>query len=130
MLRRLIGTRLRDARRVAHELVDELDDRGKLFALELAQEQQRLTRLVLVALAAVIVAILSIVWGAATLVAFAWDTPWRNHALIGLLAFWALLTLFLVLKLRALLASASQTFVLMRRIVAEDVERLRGLLKP
>jgi len=129
MLRRLLETRLRGAQRVARDMADDVDDRATLFLLEFAQERRRLAQLALFAFAAVLVTILATVWGAATLVAFAWDTPWRHHALIGLLVFWALLALFLGLRARDLLQSGDQAFALSRRVAADDVAYLREILR-
>lgn len=129
MLRRLIETRLGRARRMAADVVDGLDDRSTLFALELAAEQQRLTRLVIVVLGALVVSILAVVWAAATLVAFTWDTEWRHFTLLGLLAFWVLFALVLALKAKALLESANEAFRLTRQVATDDFERLREVLK-
>lgn len=128
MFRRLIESRLRDARRVANELVDGLDDRGRLFVLELAAEQKRITGLAMVAFATVVVVVVTLVWAAATVVALAWDTEWRTTALVGMLAFWVVSSLILALRLRALLASMDQAFRLSRQVAAEDVARLREVL--
>ena len=89
MLLRLIEARFAGVRRLATDVVDGLDDRSKLFVLELAAEQQRLTRLAVISLGALIVTALAVVWAAATLVAFTWDTEWRHTTLLALLVFWS-----------------------------------------
>jgi uncharacterized membrane protein YqjE len=129
MIRRLLGTRLSAIRQVAHDFVDGLDDRGRLFALELAAERRRLARLVVVVLVALVVGIIAVVWAAATVIAFAWDTPWRNAALLGLLAFWMILAVVMALAARRLLKGSHDPFRLSRQIVTEDVARLREVLR-
>lgn len=129
MLRRLIEARLVGVRRLANEVVDGFDDRSKLFALELAAEQQRLLKLVLLALGALIVSILALVWGAATLVAFTWDTEWRHATLLALLAFWVLCALSLCVKLRSVLKAGEESFRLSRQVATDDFTRLRETIR-
>jgi uncharacterized membrane protein YqjE len=129
ILRRLLEARLGGARRLAAEVLDGIDDRGKLLALELAAEQQRLTRLAVLALLALIVSTLAIVWCAATVVALAWDTEWRNFTLLAMLAFWILFAAGLGLKLRSLLKQGGDAFRLSREVATEDFNRLRELLR-
>ena len=106
-----------------------LDDRSKLFTLELAEEQQRLTRLVIVALGALVVSIVAVVWAAATLVAFTWDTEWRQVTLVGLLVFWLAFAVVLGLKAKSLLEDSREAFRFTRQVAADDVERLREALR-
>jgi uncharacterized membrane protein YqjE len=129
MLRRFIESRLVGARRIATEVVDGFDDRSRLFALELAAEQQRLTRLVIFALSALLVSVLAIVWAAATLVAFTWDTEWRHVTLLGLLIFWILFAVVLCFKARQVLETGDEAFRLSRQVASDDVERLREVLR-
>ena len=129
LLRRLLGPRLAGVREVAHELLDGLDDRTRLFAVELAAERQRLARLVVAVLAALIVAVIALVWAAATVVALAWDTPWRDVALLGLLAFWIVCAVALGFWAQRLARARDKTFRLSRQVVSEDVARLREALR-
>ena len=129
MLRRLIESRLAGARRAAADALDGLDDRSKLFTLELAEEQQRLTRLVIGALGALVVSIVAVVWAAATLVAFTWDTEWRQVTLVGLLVFWIAFAVVLGLKAKSLLEDSREAFRFTRQVAADDVERLREALR-
>ena len=46
--------------------------------------------------------IVAVVWAAATLVAFAWDTQWRNLTLVGLLVFWLAFAVVLGLRAKAI----------------------------
>ena len=114
---------------MAAEALDGLDDRSRLFTLELAAEQQRLTRLVLVALGALVVSIVAVVWAAATLVAFTWDTEWRDLTLVGLLVFWIAFAAALCLKARSLLQASDQAFRFSRQVAADDVHAIREALK-
>lgn len=129
MLRRILETRLLGARRVAAEVVDGLDDRGKLLALEFAAEQQRLTRLALFALVALIATSLALLWATATVVALAWDTEWRRFTLLALLALWILVAAGLCLKARSLLMAGDGAFRLSRQVLTEDLSRLREMLR-
>lgn len=110
---------------MAVEALDGLDDRSRLFKLELAQEQTRLVKLVLIALGAMIVSIVAIVWVAATVVAFTWYTEWRMLTLVGLLVFWVGLAVGLALKARSLLLGSNEAFRLSRQVAADDVDQLR-----
>jgi len=129
MLRRLIESRLAGARRLASEVVEGLDDRSKLFALELAAEQQRLTRLVIIALAALIVSAIALVWGAATLVVLVWDTEWRQTVVLALLAIWIGAAVGLCLKAKDLLSSAEGAFKLSRQVAIDDFTQAREVLR-
>jgi uncharacterized membrane protein YqjE len=129
MLRRFIESHFAGARRAAADALDGLGDRSKLFTLELAEEQQRLTRLVIVALGALVVSIVAGVWAAATLVAFTWDTEWRHVTLVGLLVFWLAFAVVLGLKAKSLLEDSREAFRFTRQVAADDVERLREALR-
>jgi uncharacterized membrane protein YqjE len=129
MLRRFLESRLAGARRVAAETLDGLDDRSRLFALELAAEQQRLTRLVIITLSALVVSIVAVVWAAATLVAITWDTEWRHVTLLGLLLFWLLFAAVLCLKAKGLLQAGRKAFRFSRQVATDDFERMREALK-
>ncbi len=129
MLRRLLASRLGGFRQLAAELLDGLDDRARLVGGELGVEQKRLLQLVLVALGALVVSVIAAVWTAATVVAFAWDTEWRNVALVALLAAWLLAAVGLALWARALLRGCRDAFPLTRQVARDDVQRLRELLE-
>jgi hypothetical protein len=69
------------------------------------------------------------VWAAATLVAFTWNTSWREETLLGLLAFWILLAAVLGFKARSLVKSSGDAFRLSRQVATEDFSRLREALR-
>jgi uncharacterized membrane protein YqjE len=129
LLRRLLGPRLAGVREVAQEVLDGLDDRSRLFALELAAERQRLARLAMAVLGTLVLAVIALVWAAATVVALTWDTPWRHLALLGLLAFWIVAALALGFWARGLARERDKSFRLSRQVVTEDVARLREVLR-
>ncbi|NLD55855.1 MAG: hypothetical protein GX652_14485 [Burkholderiaceae bacterium] len=129
MLRRVLASRLAGVRHLTAEVLEGLDDRARLVGGELAIEQRRLLRLVVVALAALLVSVIAVVWAAATVVAFAWDTDWRNIALWTLLAAWILGALGLALWARALLQGCRDAFPLTRRVARDDLQRMRELLE-
>jgi uncharacterized membrane protein YqjE len=129
MLRRILASRLAGVRQLAGEVVDGLDDRAKLFTLELAAEQDRLLRLAIVALGALVVTVIALVWAAATVVAFAWDTEWRTLALVGVLVFWIGTAAALCLWARSLARASRQAFPLTRQVAEDDLQRMREMLE-
>lgn len=106
-------------------LLGGLDDRSRLLALEFGNEARRLALLGALVLGAVIVLIICLVWLMGSLVALAWDTPWRLHVLGAATGFWLLLSLGLLLKIRAMLRTARTPFPLSRQVFADDIESLR-----
>ena len=133
MFGKLLEPRIRRMKRTAADLVAGLDDRSRLLALELGTESRWLAKLVGTSLAAGVIAIICLVWLMATLVALAWDTPWRLHALGIAAGFWVILSLVLVLRIRSLLKGHPEPFPLSRQVLAdalrslkEDLERERN----
>lgn len=129
MLGRFIEPRIRRLQTMAAGLLEGLDDRCKLIALELGQESRWLARLAVLALASLIIVIITLVWLMATGVALAWDTPWRIHVLIGAAAFWLILSLGLLLSIRSMLRKHPSPFPLTRQVLAEDAHDLRNAVK-
>ncbi|MDO4905362.1 MAG: phage holin family protein [Lautropia sp.] len=128
MFGRLIQARLDRLRQTAAGLLSGFDDRSRLLALELGSEARWLGTVLAIGLAAVIITIITLLWLMATLVALTWDTPWRLYALIGSATFWVLLSLGLLLKLRALLIRHGAPFPLSRQVFTDDIRSLRGEL--
>jgi len=60
-----------------------------------------------------------------SLVALAWDTPWRLHALGIAAGFWVILSLALVLRIRSLLKGHPEPFPLSRQVLADDLRSLK-----
>ena len=129
MLRQALASRLAGVRHLAVELIEGLDDRATLVAGEVAIEQRRLLLLVVVALGALIVGVIAMVWAAATVVAFTWGTEWRNLALLSLLALWILAAVGLALWARTLLQGFRDAFPLTRQVARDDLQRMRELLE-
>lgn len=128
VLSRFIDRKIRQFREIAAGFLDGLDDRRQLLAIELGRETRWLVTVAILALAALIVVIITTVWVLATVVALCWDTPWRMHVLIGSAVLWLLLSLGLLLRIRALLRSHPQAFPLSRQVLADDMQNLRGEL--
>ncbi|MDO5057562.1 MAG: phage holin family protein [Lautropia sp.] len=126
MLGRFFEARIRRVRETVAGLLSGLDDRSRLLALELGSEARWLGTVAALGLAAVIVVIICLVWLMASVVALAWDTPWRLHALGGAAGFWLLLSLGLLLKVRALLRRSTPPLPLSRKVFADDIQSLRG----
>lgn len=129
MLRQALASRLAGVRHLAAEVIEGLDDRARLVAGEVAIEQRRLLLLVVAALGALIVGVIAMVWAAATVVAFTWDTEWRNLALLSLLALWILAAVGLALWARTLLQGCRDAFPLTRQVARDDIQRMRELLE-
>ena len=125
MLGKLLEPRIRRMKRTAAELEAGLDDRSRLLALELGTESRWLAKLVGTGLAAGVIAIISLVWLMATLVALAWDTPWRLHALGIAASFWVILSVALVLRIRGLLKGHPEPFPLSRQVLTDDLHSLK-----
>lgn len=126
MLGRFFDSKIRRIKRITAGLLARADDRSQLLALELATEARWLARLCALALGATIVVVICLVWLMATLVALSWDTPWRFHALGAASAFWLVLCIGLLLKIRSMLRSHPSPFPLSRRVFADDLQSLRG----
>ena len=129
MFGKLLEPRIRRMKRTAADLVAGLDDRSRLLALELGTESRWLAKLVGTSLAAGVIAIICLVWLMATLVAVAWDTPWRLHALGIAAGFWILLSLVLVLPIRSLLNDHPEPFPPSPQLLADDLRSLKEDLK-
>lgn len=71
-------------RAIADGFMDAAQNRLKLFQAEIGEETERLggvlTYLVLTALAGM----LTLQFAALVVLALVWDTPWRTHAMVGL----------------------------------------------
>ena len=66
-------------------LVTHLHTRLQLFATELAEEKLRITSILFCVLAAVFFFIIATILTAVFVIAAAWDTPYRLHAVGGLI---------------------------------------------
>ncbi len=81
----------------ASSFVSHLYTRLQLFAVEFAEEKHRLTSLLLSALTALFFIFMSVIFSALFVIAIAWDTSYRLHAvgslvilfLIGAGVFWS-----------------------------------------
>lgn len=71
-------------RNLAASLVSHLHTRLELFATEFAEEKLRLTSLLLNVLLALCFFFAAIIFAALFVIAAAWDTPYRLHAVGGL----------------------------------------------
>ncbi len=69
---------------LAASLVSHLHTRLELFATEFAEEKLRLTSLLFSALLALFFFFVAIIFAALFVIAAAWDTPYRLHAVGGL----------------------------------------------
>jgi uncharacterized membrane protein YqjE len=109
-------------------LLEQLALYGRLIPVEWAQERARLSQLLLAA-AQAFACLLCLLWAAgAAIVAWCWNTPYRN------LAMWAVLALYLIgaalawRRVREIAARGEQSFAVTRAEFAADMELLRSRL--
>lgn len=117
---------VRDA---AEEAVEDLDDRLRLFRLELRAETSRLARMGLYGAGTVIFAIGSLLWICAGVILLAWPTDYRVAAIIAVIAVWIIATAFSIGMLRALTQKGRDAFRLSRALLAADAAVARQYLR-
>ena len=117
---------VRDA---AGEAIEDLDDRVRLFRLELQAETGRLARMGIYAAAAVVGAIASLLWVCAGAILLAWDTDYRTTAIIAVIALWTVATAFSIGMLRSLAQKRRDAFRLSRALLAADAATARQYLR-
>jgi uncharacterized membrane protein YqjE len=126
---RQLEPRLEAARAAAHGAVDDLDDRARLFRLELRAETSRLTRMAVYAVAGVVCAIGSLLWICAGVILLAWTTDYRNHAILAVVTVWVIATAFSIGMARTLAKRHQDAFRLSRALFAADAAIARQYLR-
>ena len=116
-------------RDVAGEAVEDLDDRVRLFRLELKAETSRVARMAIYGAAAVVFAIGSLLWLCAGVILLAWHTEYRTAAIIAVVAVWILSTAFSIGMLRSLARRGREAFRLSRSLLAADATFARQYLR-
>lgn len=99
---------------------------GQLFRIELAEERNRLLKMVAATLVAFIGLLCTLILAGVVALAFTWDTPYRIPAAIAVVGVFVLLTGLAVWRLRVLSALGSQSFAATREEIAADLALLRS----
>lgn len=101
---------------------------GKLLAVEWAQEKQRLLAMLLVILLGFACLLVIMLLGAGLVIALSWETSYRIHALLAMIAFYALGLALSWRRLRRLSAQGDEVFAGTRAELAADLALLKSSL--
>lgn len=107
--------------------VEVAADRVALAQLEWQDEKRRLARLLVSLLAAVWLAGLAVTFLGALVIIACWDTPWRVWAAAGVALALCLGLAWAVAQVQRLLRQGEQSFALLRRELAADLDTLRRM---
>jgi uncharacterized membrane protein YqjE len=113
------------ARRIGASVLEALNLRLSLFALEFGEEQARLSRLLLTAVAFAVAAMLLFISFNVTLLVVFWDTH-RIALVCGMSGFYAALTLALGIWLNRQRRRTRQAFGATREVLERDLQSLRS----
>lgn len=128
-LRQSVTGRLEVVRAVAGEFVDDADDRWRLVAAESRREVKRWIAVAIGGIVAILFGFITLLWGAATVIMLAWETPYRLHAIYGVLAFWAVGLVIASIVVLARLKGRQNAFEMSRQVFAADLDMLRRNLR-
>lgn len=101
---------------------------GQLVCLEWAEERQRLLRMLLTTLFGLACLLCFMLLGNALVVALSWATPYRIHALLGLLCLHGLAGALAWRHLHSLLDKGSTSFAATRAELAADIALIKSTL--
>lgn len=99
---------------------------GQLLRIELAEERNRLLKMVAATLVVFVGLLCTLVLAGVVALAFTWDTPYRIPAAIAVVGVFVLVTGLAVWRLRVLSALGSQSFAATREEIAADLALLRS----
>lgn len=102
-------------------------DRVALARLEWEDEKRRLTRLLVALLSAVWLGGLAVSFLGVLVIIAAWDTAWRIPAAAGVALFLCLALALVVLQVQRLMQQGDQSFALLKRELAADLDTLRRM---
>ena len=108
-------------------LVTHLHTRLQLFATELAEEKHRITSILFCVLAAVFFSMIAIILTAVLVIAAAWDTPYRLHAVGGLILVFLIGAGIFWSRVRGKLKSKPRLFQASLAELYKDQQQLRSL---
>jgi|GEM_PF-434056 len=101
---------------------------GQLARVEWAEEKSRLLQMAVMMLLGFTCALCIMIFTGVLVIAFSWDTPYRIHSLIALIAIYATGLGIALHKLQVLAARSSQAFIATREELAADIALLRSKL--
>lgn len=101
---------------------------GQLLRIELAEERNRLLKMVVATLVCFIGLLCSLILAGVVALAFTWDTPYRIPAAIAVIGVFVLVTGLAWWRLRALSALGRQSFAATREEIAADVALFRSTM--
>jgi uncharacterized membrane protein YqjE len=101
-------------------------DRIELARLEWQDQKERLARLAVLAVCALVLGALAVAFVGLFVIVAAWDTPWRLWAAGGVALVLMLGALGLVLSLKREWARGDEAFALLRAELEADLRALRG----
>lgn len=107
-------------------LLAQLALHGQLVRIELAEERNRLLKMVVATLLCFIGLLCALILAGVVALAFAWDTPYRTPAAIAVVGVFVLVTGLAGWRLRVLSALGSQSFAATREEIAADLALLRS----
>jgi uncharacterized membrane protein YqjE len=99
---------------------------GQLLRIELAEERNRLLKMVAATLVCFIGLLCTLILAGVVALAFTWDTPYRIPAAIAVVGVFVLVTGLAWWRLRVLSALGSQSFAATREEIAADLPLLRS----
>jgi uncharacterized membrane protein YqjE len=99
---------------------------GQLLRIELAEERNRLLKMVAATLVCFIGLLCSLILAGVAALAFTWDTPYRIPAAIAVIGVFVLVTGLTWWRLLALSAQGRQSFAATREEIAADLALLRS----
>jgi uncharacterized membrane protein YqjE len=102
-------------------------DRVALARLEWEDEKRRLARLLIAILSAVWLGGLAVSFLGALVIIACWDTAWRIPAAAGVVLVLCVALVAVVMQVQKLLQQGDQSFALLRRELAADLETLRRM---
>ncbi len=102
-------------------------DRVALARLEWEDEKRRLARLLVALLSAVWLGGLAVSFLGVLVIIAAWDTAWRIPAAAGVALLLCVALALVVLQVQRLMQQGDQSFALLKRELAADLETLRRM---
>lgn len=102
-----------------------IEDRLKLFSLELQEEKLRLVQIYAWISAVIFAGMLAITFASLTLVYFFWETA-RLTVLGGLAVFYTVATIALIIALRRFLSHQPEPFAASRQEISSDLACIRN----
>lgn len=101
---------------------------GQLASVEWAEEKRRLIRILVAAVMGVVFLLCTLLFLGVLVMALSWDTAYRLHALVALLAVYGSVVVMAWQKLQALQLLGVQSFAATRQEMAADIALLKSKL--